>query len=291
VSAVPARPNGAAGPFVDLHSPSTASDGSRPPRAVVVAARAAGLSAIALTDHDTMAGVAEAADAGRQLGVRVVPGVELSAIDGDREVHVLGLHIERAAALETMLSEFRESRHARAEQIVAKLNALAIPITFDAVLAQAAGGAIGRPHIARALIAEGWARDSRDAFDRYLGAGKPAYVPKQRLSVAEAVALIHAGSGIAVLAHPGGDGRREIVERFVALGLDGLEVRHPGHSAEDIARLGALVDFFRLVPSGGSDWHGAAEGPRTLGVMRVPGSWLDRQDARVSDRRASPQVA
>jgi predicted metal-dependent phosphoesterase TrpH len=256
-----------------------------------VAARAAGLSAIALTDHDTMAGVAEAADAGRQLGVRVVPGVELSAIDGDREVHVLGLHIERAAALETMLSEFRESRHARAEQIVAKLNGLAIPITFDAVLAQAAGGAIGRPHIARALIAEGWARDSRDAFDRYLGAGKPAYVPKQRLSVAEAVALIHAGSGIAVLAHPGGDGRREIVERFVALGLDGLEVRHPGHSAEDIARLGALVDFFRLVPSGGSDWHGAAEGPRTLGVMRVPGSWLDRQDARVSDRRASPQVA
>jgi predicted metal-dependent phosphoesterase TrpH len=109
--------------------------------------------------------------------------------------------------------------------------------------------------------------------------------------VADAIALIHAGSGIAVLAHPGGDGRREIVERFVALGLDGLEVRHPGHSAEDVARLGALVDFFRLVPSGGSDWHGAGEGPRTLGVMRVPGTWLDRQDARVAHRRASPQVA
>jgi predicted metal-dependent phosphoesterase TrpH len=291
VTSVPAGPNGAAGQFVDLHSHSTASDGSRSPRAVVAAARAAGLSAIALTDHDTMAGIDEATDAGRQLGVRVVPGVELSAIDGDREVHVLGLHIERAAALETMLREFRESRHVRAEQIVAKLNALAIPITFDAVLAQAAGGAIGRPHIARALIAEGWARDSRDAFDRYLGAGKPAYVPKQRLSVAEAIALIHTGSGIAVLAHPGGEGRRELVERFVALGLDGLEVRHPGHSAEDVARLGALVDFFRLVPSGGSDWHGAAEGSRTLGVMRVPGSWLDRQDARVADRRASPQVA
>jgi len=291
VTSVPAGPNGAAGQFVDLHSHSTASDGSRSPRAVVAAARAAGLSAIALTDHDTMAGIDEATDAGRQLGVRVVPGVELSAIDGDREVHVLGLHIERAAALETMLREFRESRHVRAEQIVAKLNALAIPITFDAVLAQAAGGAIGRPHIARALIAEGWARDSRDAFDRYLGAGKPAYVPKQRLSVAEAIALIHTGSGIAVLAHPGGEGRRELIERFVALGLDGLEVRHPGHSAEDVARLGALVDFFRLVPSGGSDWHGAAEGSRTLGVMRVPGSWLDRQDARVADRRASPQVA
>ena len=291
MTSVPAGPNGAAGQFVDLHSHSTASDGSRSPRAVVAAARAAGLSAIALTDHDTMAGIDEATDAGRQLGVRVVPGVELSAIDGDREVHVLGLHIERAAALETMLREFRESRHVRAEQIVAKLNALAIPITFDAVLAQAAGGAIGRPHIARALIAEGWARDSRDAFDRYLGAGKPAYVPKQRLSVAEAIALIHTGSGIAVLAHPGGEGRRELVERFVALGLDGLEVRHPGHSAEDIARLGALVDFFRLVPSGGSDWHGAADGPRTLGVMRVPDSWLDRQDARVAHRRAAAQVA
>jgi len=291
VTAAPARPGGAAGQYVDLHAHSTASDGSRSPHGLIVAAKAAGLSAIALTDHDTMAGVPEATEAGKELGIRVVPGVELSATDGEREVHVLGLHVERADALESALGEFRNSRYVRAEQIVAKLNALAIPISFESVLGQAAGGAIGRPHIARALIAEGWARDSRDAFDRYLGAGKPAYVPKQRLSVGEAIALIHAGGGLAVLAHPGPDGRRDAVERFVSLGLDGLEVRHPGHSGEDTTRLGALVEFFRLVPSGGSDWHGASDGPRILGVMRVPSDWLDRQDARVADRRAAQQVA
>ena len=291
MTAAPPGPGSAAGRFVDLHSHSTASDGSRSPSAVVAAAHHAGLSAIALTDHDTMAGVAEATDAGSQLGVRVVAGVELSATDGDREVHVLGLHIERADVLEPALSEFRNSRYVRAEQIVHKLHALAIPISFESVLAQAAGGALGRPHIARALIAEGWARDSRDAFDRYLGAGKAAYVAKHRLSMADAIALVHAGGGIAVLAHPGPDGRRDPIERYVSLGLDGLEVRHPGHSGEDTTRLGALVDFYRLVPSGGSDWHGASDGPRVLGVMRVPGDWLDRQDARVADRRAAQRVA
>ena len=286
-----ARSAGLGGPHVDLHAHSTASDGSQSPTALVAAARAAGLSAIAVTDHDTMAGVAEATAAGSALGLRVVPGVELSAMDGEREVHILGLHIERASAIEGALREFRDSRLVRAERMVAKLNELGVPITLQAVLEQAGGGAIGRPHVARVLIGEGWARDSRDAFDRYLGAGKPAYVPKHRLSVAEAIALIHVTGGLAVLAHPGGEGRREVIERFVAHGLDGVEVRHPGHSAEDIARLGTLVDFFGLVPSGGSDWHGSSEGPRVLGAMRVPAGWLDRQDARAAERRAAQQVA
>ena len=259
--------------------------------AVVAAARAAGLAAIALTDHDTTAGVQEAVEAGRELGIRIVPGVELSAMDGEREIHVLALHLTRLAAIEDALREFRDSRVVRAEQIVAKLNALGVPITMDAVLTQAAGGAVGRPHVARALINEGWARDSRDAFDRYLGAGKPAFVPKRRLSVAESIDLAHTGGGLAVLAHPGPEGRRDTIERYVALGLDGVEVRHPGHSGEDISRIGALVDFFGLVPSGGSDWHGASDGPRLLGAMRVPADWLARQDARVAERRAAQQVA
>jgi hypothetical protein len=291
VSGPAAASSGPVARLVDLHSHSTASDGAHPPSAVVEAASAAGLAAIALTDHDTMAGVDEAAAAGEQLGVRVVPGVELSAMDEDKEVHLLGLHIERRGAIEDALRTFRESRVVRAEQIVAKLNALGVPLTFEAVLEQAGGGAIGRPHLARALIEEGWARDSRDAFDRYLGAGRPAYVPKHRLSIADAIALVHAGGGLAVLAHPGGDGRRDLVERYVARGLDGLEVRHPGHSAEDTARLGALAEFFGLVASGGSDWHGAAEGSRVLGVMRVPGEWLDAQDARVAARRAAGSLA
>ena len=291
MTAASARPGGAAGPFVDLHSHSTASDGSKTPADVVAAAKAAGLAALALTDHDSMAGVPDAVRAGESLGVRVVPGVELSATDDEREVHLLGLHIQRPASIDDALRAFRDRRHERAVQIVEKLNALGVPITFDDVLAHAGDAAIGRPHLARVLIEGGWARDSRDAFDRYLGAGKPAYVAKHRLSVGEAIDLAHAGGGIAVLAHPGSEGRRETIERFVRLGLDGLEVRHPGHSSEDVNRLGALAGFFNLVQSGGSDWHGASDGPRVLGVMRVPAAWLDAQDARVELRRATRATA
>lgn len=284
---MPARSVGPGDTFVDLHSHSTASDGSKSPAELVAAARDAGLAAIALTDHDTTAGVGEAVDAGARFGIRVVAGVELSATVDEREFHVLGLHIDRATTLEEALHTFRDTRVARAREIVARLNELGVSVTFDAVLGQAAGAAIGRPHIARVLIGEGWARDSRDAFDRYLGSGRPAYVPKHRLSVRDAFTLIHDAGGLAVLAHPGPEGRRELIERFVALGLDGIEVRHPGHSAEDVARLGALAGFFGLVSSGGSDWHGASEGPRVLGAMRVPASWLEEQDARVAARRAA----
>jgi len=286
-----ARVRGPEGPHVDLHAHSTASDGSKSPAAVVAAAKAAGLSAIALTDHDTMDGVAEAVAASATYGIRVVPGVELSAIDDQREVHLLGLHIQRPSAIEESLQTFRDHRQSRAIQIVAKLNELGVPISFDDVLARAGDAAIGRPHLARVLIDRGWARDSRDAFDRYLGAGRPAYVAKHRLSVGDAIALVHAGGGLAVVAHPGPDGRRETIERFVALGLDGVEVRHPGHTQEDTNRLAALAEFFGLVPSGGSDWHGAVEGPRVLGVMRVPVSWLEQQDARVEVRRSAGTFA
>jgi len=282
---------GPAARYVDLHAHSTASDGSKAPAAVVSAAHAAGLTAIALTDHDTLAGIDEAVDAGRRLGLRVVPGVELSAMHDDKEVHLLALHIDRPGAIEDALRTFRHSRLVRAEQIVAKLNALDVPLSLQSVLDQAAGAAVGRPHLARALMAGGWARDTRDAFDRYLGAGRPAYVPKHRLSVGEAISLAHEGGGLAVLAHPGPDGRRDLIERYVSWGLDGLEVRHPGHTGEDVARLGALAEFFRLVPSGGSDWHGATDGPRVLGAMQIPATWLDAQDARLASRRATGRVA
>ena len=291
MSGTAARAGGPEAPHVALHAHSTASDGSKSPTAVVAAAKAAGLCAIALTDHDTMDGVAEAVAAADTYGIRVVPGVELSATDDQREVHLLGLHIQRPSAIEESLREFRDRRQARAAQIVAKLNALGVPITFDDVLARAGDAAIGRPHLARVLIEGGWARDSRDAFDRYLGAGRPAYVAKHRLSVGDAIALVHAGGGLAVLAHPGPEGRRETIERFVTVGLDGVEVRHPGHTGEDTNRLAALAEFFRLVPSGGSDWHGATDGPRVLGVMRVPLAWLQRQDARVEARRSAATPA
>jgi predicted metal-dependent phosphoesterase TrpH len=272
--------------FVDLHMHSTASDGSRAPGDVVREAKRIGLCAIALTDHDTLDGLPEAEAVGAELGVRVVRGVELSAVEGDVETHILGLHLGDVAELESHLVALREMRRTRAERIVAKLNDLGVRVELSSVLEQAAGGAIGRPHVARALIAEGWAVDFRDAFERYLGNGKAAYVGKDRLAVRDAIGLIHGAGGLAVLAHPSHGGTRERIEAFVREGIDGVEVRHPSHSAEDIARLGALVEHFSLVPSGGSDWHGATDGARVLGMMRVPRAWLERQDGRVRARAA-----
>jgi predicted metal-dependent phosphoesterase TrpH len=269
-----------AGRRVDLHAHSTASDGAASPTSLVEQARVATLAAVALTDHDTVAGVAEALVAGTRLGVGVVVGVELSAVEQDGEVHILGLHLLDTRSLEPVLADFRQARVRRADTMVHALCALGVPLTLDAVLAQAGTGAVGRPHVARALIASGWARDQRDAFDRYLGAGRPAFVAKQRLSVVDAIRLIHEAGGVAVLAHPGRDGIRARLEPMRAAGLDGVEVRHPSHSAEDEARLGALADALDLVPSGGSDWHGAMDGPRVLGAVNVPWEWSERQIAR-----------
>jgi predicted metal-dependent phosphoesterase TrpH len=284
-------PHSAAGRFVDLHMHSTASDGALPPEAVIAAAHAAGLAVVALTDHDTVAGVPAAREAGERLGVRVVTGVELSASYGDEEIHLLGLHLEQLDVIEAELVNFRGQRVSRAEQMVDKLNALGVPVTMDAVLGAANGGAVGRPHVARAVITGGWARDNREAFDRYLGNGRPAYVGKPRLEVADAVAMVHAAGGIVLYAHPGAAGRRDRVEALARAGLDGLEVRHPSHSSDDMARLAALVDFFGMVPTGGSDWHGAAEGPRTIGGMQVPYEFLTRQEARVAALRARSTAA
>ena len=275
---------------VDLHMHSTASDGARSPEEVAAAAYAAGLAAIALTDHDTVSGVDAARIAGARLGLRVITGVELSADDEGREIHVLGLHLERLELIEMAMQEFRATRIDRARLMVDRLNALGVPVTFESVIAQAAGGAVGRPHVARAVVAGGWALEQREVFDRWLGNGKPANVPKQRLDVAEAIRIIHEAGGLAIVAHPGVDCNRTRIERLVTLGIDGLEVRHPGHSADEIRRLGALVEHFRLVPSGGSDWHGAPEGSRTIGCMQVPYDVLERQEARLAARIAGRSV-
>jgi predicted metal-dependent phosphoesterase TrpH len=286
-----AAPESSAERFVDLHMHSTASDGVLAPAAVVAAAHAAGLVAIALTDHDTLEGVPEARAAGDALGVRVIAGVELSAHEDHREFHVLGLHLTRLSALEDRLVTLRATRRTRAAQIVDKLRALGFPIDLDAVWREAGAGAVGRPHVARVLIANGWAKDHRDAFDRLIGSGRPAYVPKQRLPLPEAVQMLREASGLAIVAHPGSDGSRARLETFKRIGFDGVEVRHPSHTAEDIARLGTLADFLGMVPSGGSDWHGASDGPRTIGNMRVPFAWLERQDALVRERATSERVA
>lgn len=273
--------------FVDLHTHSTASDGVLAPEDVVAAAVRVGLSAFALTDHDTLAGLPAAREAAAKTGLRVIAGVELSALHEGRELHLLGLHLDQIETLEAHLLEFRETRRERAARIVERLNSLGVPIGLDAVLAKSAGASVGRPHVARAMVDGGWAHDFKDAFDRYLGSGKPAFVPKHRLTMADAIRYVHEAGGLAVLAHPAQEGTREKLASLIPLGLDGVEVRHPSHHAEDVMRITALADHFRLVPSGGSDWHGASEGPRVLGNQRVPYAILERQDAVVAARRAA----
>jgi predicted metal-dependent phosphoesterase TrpH len=274
--------------FVDLHTHSTASDGTVAPEEAIEAAERCGLTALALTDHDTIDGVVAARAAGERLGVRIIAGVELSAFHDGHEVHLLALHLTHLEGLERRLSELRTMRYARAQKIVDKLNALGVPLTLDEVLQQSNGGAVGRPHVARALIARGVVPDFRDAFTRYLGNAGSAFVPKEHFSIGDAIAIAHEAGALAIWAHPGDGGRRERLEPLVAAGLDGLEIRHPSHSAEDIKRLQALADFFSLVPSGGSDWHGAPDGPRRLGIMNVPVEWLERQDEKVASVASLP---
>jgi hypothetical protein len=177
-------------------------------------------------------------------------------------------------------------RTTRAQRIVERLNLLGVQLSFDAVLREAGDGAIGRPHVARALVAAGVAADLREAFDRFLGNGKPAYVAKDKLPIAEAISVIHRAGGLAVLAHPAALGTRERVAALVGMGLDGVEVLHPSHNWDDSQRLDALAEELDLVRSGGSDWHGSTDGGRSLGMMRVPAHWLSHQEARVATRRS-----
>jgi 3',5'-nucleoside bisphosphate phosphatase len=283
---------GAAAPAVnarhiDLHLHSTASDGTNAPEVVVLAARDAGLQALALTDHDTVDGIPPARAAAQQHGIELVPGVELSAYESSDEIHILGLHLALLEEMSNALAVFRTARRERAEGIVRLLNGLGVRITFDDVMAVAKEGAIGRPHIARAMVENGWAMDLRDAFDRYLGAGRPAYLDKRRITIPESIELIHRCGGIAVLAHPGPDATHERIERLAAMGLDGVEAIHPSLSSDDRARLLSLARHLNLVPSGGSDSHGGVDGVRVVGAMKVPGEWLDLQRQRVHTVRAA----
>jgi len=274
----------------ELHCHSTCSDGTESAEQVAARAAERGVAVFALTDHDTIAGLTDASAAGARLGVRVISGVELSAVEGDVETHILGLHLSELSELEHRLVSLREMRLTRAARIVERLNALGVPVTLDAVLREAAGGAVGRPHVARAMISGGFAIDFREAFERWLGNGKQAFIAKDRLSIADAIGLIHRAGGLAVLAHPGGIGTRERLAALAASGLDGVEVLHPSHSWDDSQRLDALAGELKLVRSGGSDWHGTADSARSIGMMRVPSQWLVDQEARVA-ARGSRRVA
>jgi predicted metal-dependent phosphoesterase TrpH len=256
----------------DLHIHSTASDGVLTPSALVHLALERRLDVIALTDHDTLAGLPEAQLAVAGTDLEVIPGVEISSEGSWGDLHFLGFYVDPANSfLKERLQAMRESRMGRARQMVEKLAQLGMPLEWEEVQAQASGQSVGRPHIARALLEHNYIADTGEAFERYIGRDGPAYVPRMRLTPAEVIEAIHRAGGVAVLAHPAHSGAVDRVEEFVAYGLQGLEVYYPEHSTEDREALLDLCHRHRLLATGGSDFHGPAHGKGApLGSVHVP---------------------
>lgn len=269
--------------LADLHLHSTASDGTLPPEAVVARSAEAGLAAIALTDHDSLAGIPAAVDAGRRLGVRVVGGCEFSVAAPWGEMHLLGYFLPGAdAALEALLARQRADRERRAGEMAGRLRQHGLPVSDQAVRRASAGGAMGRPHVARVLVEAGVVTTLDEAFDRWLGRGRPGFVPKVLPTLDEVAGVVHAAGGIVSAAHLKERGSRGALQHFQRQGLDAVEVRHPSHAPELEARLLGTARELGLAVSGGSDWHGeiAAGTHGALGSTAVPLEWLDALEAR-----------
>jgi predicted metal-dependent phosphoesterase TrpH len=269
--------------MIDLHVHSTASDGSVSPEGVVRRALTAGLRAIALTDHDTLAGLPEALEAGDRFGVRVVAGCEFSVAAPWGEMHVLGYFLPaQSRDLESFLERCRADRLRRAQEMVLQLQRLGLDLSFESVLQESAGGAVGRPHVARAIVRHGGATDPGDAFDRLIGRGRPAFVEKVLPSFRAVAEVVHAAGGLISAAHLKERGTRAVIERLQAEGLDAVETRHPSHDPDLRSRLTDIAIQLGLLRTGGSDWHGDP-GPgithASIGSQRVPREWLDRLDA------------
>lgn len=270
----------------DLHTHTLASDGKQPAAENVRLAQEKGLAAVAITDHDTVAGVAEALEAGRTYGITVVPGVEISTRAGGREIHVLGYYIDiRQEQFLSRLEAQRNTRSTRNEAIIAKLRGLGISITLDQVITGIGRDlkpdeSVGRPHIADELVRLGAAADMRDAFDKYLAEGAAAFVSPPRITPEEACRWIREAGGAPVLAHPGLYGDDELVRGLLESSLFlGIEVYHSDHGPAEEQRYLALAEEYDLIVTGGSDFHGARQGVifhGELGSVSVPVSVLDQ---------------
>ena len=244
----------------DLHVHTTASDGTLAPAQVVDIAAARGLAAVGIADHDTVAGVGPALlrvrERGRTAPV-VVPGVEINTDHGDGEVHVLGYFIDwDSPDLAATLERLRSGRLARVERIVRKLGRLRMPLSMERIVSLCEEGSVGRPHVARAMVEAGYVSSVREAFERYLARGRPAYVERDRFTPVEAVQAVRRAGGVAVLAHTGLDADLGLIDELVEAGLQGLEVYHPDHDRR-LERFYLKVALERgLVVTGGSDSHG-----------------------------------
>lgn len=242
----------------DLHTHTYYSDGKFSPEVLLRKAKDCGLNYLSVTDHDNVDGIDEAIEAGRELNIEVIPGVELSSECRGNEVHVLGYFMDyKSPKLLEHLEGFREKRKIRAEKIVEKLNELHIPLKMDDVMEQVRGSAsIGRPHIAYAMVEKKLVSNYYEAFMKYLGDYKPAYEKKPNISTGEAIKLITGAGGLSFVAHPGKTIRDELLIEIMENGIDGIEVIHPSHSAEDIKYFQGMASQYFLLESGGSDFHG-----------------------------------
>ncbi|WP_348622941.1 PHP domain-containing protein [Paenibacillus peoriae] len=251
----------------DLHTHTQASDGMQPPADNVRWAKEKGLAGVAITDHDTVAGLEEALKEGKRIGINVVPGVEISTRAGGKDIHILGYFMDyRNKLFLERLEKLRQARDTRNDLILSQLRSLGVEITLDEVVATmgrplAPDESIGRPHMADTLVQKGYAKDMRDAFDRYLAEGAPGYVSVPRVEPAEAINWIREAGGVPVVAHPGLYGNDELVRSIIEEAKPaGLEVRHSDHDAEAESRYTTMAAQYGLIATGGSDFHGARQG-------------------------------
>jgi len=271
---------------LDLHLHTIHSDGSCTPTEVVNMARQAGVTALAITDHDIMTGVVEAMEAGQQCGIEIIPGVEISSLSGNSELHILGYFLDRQDPdLLARLKTLRDGRHLRNPQIIERLQTLGIDITYDEVRALAGSDSVGRPHIARALMDKRVVASAKEAFDRFLADGKPAYVPRELPSPVEAIHWIKAARGLAVLAHPtwvkvAEQPLVDLVRQLKADGLDGVEVYYSTHAARQTREYLSLAQQLGLLVTGGSDFHGITKPDIEVGIgkgtLHIPTSLLPK---------------
>ncbi len=257
--------------WIDLHIHTTASDGLFSPEKVVEIAKESGLSAISITDHDAIDGFVEAKEKAEELGIELIPGVELSVVHKGEDFHLLAYLVDyENPEFLKKINSFREERSVRGEKMVEKLNELGIDLRIDTVKAIAGNGAVGRPHLADALVKEEFVHTYDEAFARYLGYHAPAYVPKKYLTPKEAIDLIHLVRGVVVFAHPGTSRSEHAIYDFLEMGLDGIEAYHSQHDRHMTTHYINLAKKFGLIYTGGSGCHGRRKGKVMIGTVKVP---------------------